>query len=343
MGHGKGSLWPVKRGLVLGGGGLVGMAYHAGALKALFDSGVDPTKFDLIVGTSAGSILGAYLRAGWTANDFYDYAHGRHPDSTEDADAQRQEARDVFIPLWHSRPERIRRSVGSAFAAASSRGYLRVAARGREPAQSLRQLFPSGMYSTERTRQRLHADLPQEWPLDDIYVCAADLYTGTRVAFGSPAAPFARYPDAVLASTAIPGVFPPVKIGGRHYVDGGVKSATSLDLAADAGCDSIVCVAPLGFRTDGVVLGDPKMWGPIFVRTLFARALRREVNDARARGIDVFVIRPWSTELRTHGTNSMRHHDRVAVTESARDGVTRLLEEHVGHPALETLRIKRGA
>lgn len=333
----------MKRGLVLGGGGLIGMAYHAGALKALFDSGVDPTRFDLIVGTSAGSILGAYLRAGWTADDFFDYAHGRHPDSTKDPEEQRQEARDVFIPLWQSGQERIRRSVGSAFAAASSRGYLRVAARGREPGPSLRQLFPSGMYSTDRTRERLHADLPKGWPRDDIYICVADLYTGTRVAFGSPGAPPAPYPDAVLASTAIPGVFPPVKIGGRHYVDGGVLSATSLDLAAEAGCDSIVCVAPLGFRTDGVVLGDPKMWGPIFVRTLFARALRREVNAARAKGIDVFVIRPWSTELRAHGTNSMRHHDRVAVTEGAREGATRLLEENAGHPALETLGLKKGA
>ncbi len=320
------------------------MAYHAGALKALHDWGVDPTKFDLIVGTSAGSILGAYLRAGWTAEDFYDYAHGRHPASAKDLAAQRREERDIFVPLSRSRPERLRRGVGSAFAAASSRGYLRVATRGREPGPSLRRLFPAGLYSTDGTRQRLRDDLPDEWPEQDIYLCAADLYKGQRVAFGSPGAPPAPYPDAVLASTAIPGVFPPVKIDGRHYVDGGVVSATSLDLAVDAGCDSIICVAPLGFRTDGVVLGDPKMWGPIFVRSLFARALRREVNEARAGGIEVFVIRPWSTELRSHGTNSMRHHDRVAVTESARRGVTRLLEDNEGHPALapDTARVNGG-
>jgi NTE family protein len=312
----------------------VGMGYHTGALKALFDWGIDPRAFDLIVGTSAGSVLGAYLRAGWSANDFYDHAHGRHPDSVEDPGTHRQEAGEVFTPLWRSRRERIRRGVGSAFAAVSSRGYLGFAARGREPAQSLKQLFPSGMYSTERTSQRFHADLPEQWPSEDIYVCAADLYTGTRVAFGSPAAPVAPYPDAVLASTAIPGVFPPVRIGSRYYVDGGVRSATSLDLAADAQCDAIVCIAPLGFRTDSVVLGDPTMWGPIVVRTLFARALRREVNDARSHGIDVFVIRPWSTELKAHGTNSMRRHDRVAVTEGALEGATRLLMEHSDHPAL---------
>ena len=330
----------VRRGLVLGGGGLVGMAYHAGALKALSEWGIDPGAFDLVIGTSAGSVLGAYLRAGWTADEFYDYAHGTHPESVSDPEAQRQEVRDIFVPLWHSRPERIRRGVGSAFAAVSSRGYWRAAARGREPGPSLRQLFPAGMYSTAKTRERLYADLPPEWPEAGIYICTADLYTGERVAFGSPGAPAAPYPDAVLASTAIPGVFPPVKIGGRHYVDGGVRSATSLDLAVGAGCESIVCVAPLGFRADGVVLGDPKMWGPIFLRSLFARALRREVNDARARGIHVFVIRPWSTELKTHGTNSMRHHDRIAVTEAAREGATRLLEEHAGHPALVGVRAK---
>ncbi|MDQ3879438.1 MAG: hypothetical protein M3290_14000, partial [Actinomycetota bacterium] len=139
-----------------------------------------------------------------------------------------------------------------------------------------------------------------------------------------------------LASTAIPGMFPPVQIASVQYVDGGIVSATSLDLAVEAGCDAIICIAPLGYRNEGG-LPEPKLWGPMLVRSLFARSLRREVNDARAKGVHVLVIRPWITELIEQGTNSMRYFDRRAVAESSRDGTTRLLEENSDHPALAAL------
>jgi NTE family protein len=323
----------MKRGLVLGGGGLVGMGYHAGALKALDDWGADLASADVIVGTSAGAILGSYLGAGWTPSDFYDYAHGQHPDAAKDADRQRDEVRQIFVPLWTSSAERVRRSLGSFFAVASARGYWRSGAKGRVPAAPLRRLFPAGMYSSEQTRARLTEDLPQEWPRDGLFICAADLYSGKRVAFGHPNATEAPFPLAVLASTAIPGVFPPVKIGDRQYVDGGIVSATSLDLAVDAGCEAVICVAPLGYRLEGT-LPEPKLWGPMIMRSLFARSLRKEVNRARAKGVHVLVVRPWVTELAALGTNAMRHYDRAAVVDASRAGVLRLLESNADHPAL---------
>ena len=68
--------------LVLGAGGTVGMAYHAGSLRALqLVGGVDPSGCDLIVGTSAGSVIGAYLRSGWTSEDLWQLALGTHPTS----------------------------------------------------------------------------------------------------------------------------------------------------------------------------------------------------------------------------------------------------------------------
>ena len=330
------------RGLVLGGGGLVGMGYHAGALKALEEWGVDLGGADLIVGTSAGAVIGSYVASGWTGGDFYDYAHGRHPESERDEVAQRDQVRTIFTPMWRSRAERVRRGIGSTFAVVASRGYWGRVTGGRVPVTLLRKAFPAGLYSTEETRFRLHADLPEEWPRDGVYLCAADLYSGERVAFGASGAPPATFPEAVRASTSIPGVFPPVRIGDRYYVDGGVVSATSLDLAVDAGCKSILCVAPLGYRRDDAARApDPRLWSSMLVRSLFARALRREVVAARAAGVEVLVVRPWLTDLRAHGTNSMRHFDRAALASSAREGTLRLLEAHSDHPALVAATARR--
>ena len=326
----------MKLGLVLGGGGLIGMGYHAGVIKALDDWGVDVSRSDVIVGTSAGSIIGSYLAAGWEPSDFFDYAHGKHPKSAREGEDQAEEVRRIFQPLWSNPVDRARRTVGSLFTLAASRGYWNKATFGREPGEALKRRFPSGLYSTTDTRVRLHQDLPTGWPRRDLYICAVDLYTGKRVAFGHPDAPPAELPDAVLASTAIPGVFPPVKIGDRRYVDGGAYSATSLDLAVEAGCDAILCIAPLGYKSDGIVTArDPKIWFPMLARTLFARALRREVVEARAKGIDVFVLRPGLTELKAHGTNAMRDFDRITFTTETRASTLRLLDENSDHATLK--------
>lgn len=329
----------MRRGVVFGGGGLVGMAYHAGVLKALEDRGLDLAGADVVVGTSAGAVMASYLAVGWAMSDFWEYGHGRHPTSRAHPEEQTEDIRTLFEPLWTSRADRVRRSVGSLFAVAASRGLLRAGTRGRIPAAYLRRAFPSGMYSTERTRLRLHAELPRAWPREHLYICAADLYTGERVPFGHVSAPQVPLPDAVLASTAIPGVFPPVKIDGRAYVDGGIVSATSLDLAVHSGCDTVLCIAPLGFRrqpTDNT--RDPRVWGPMFVRGLFARQVRTEVREARERGVDVFVIRPWFADLARHGTNSMRMFDRAGMMENAHEGTLRLLDQYEGHPAIEAAR-----
>lgn len=327
----------MKLGLVLGGGGLIGLGYHAGVLKALGDLGVNVHNADLVVGTSAGAIVAAYLGAGWNQGDFFEYAHGRHPNAVTDPRGSRGEADPLLTPLWKSHRERLRRSIGSAFAMASARGLWRTG--GRLPAPFLRRAFPSGMYSTEETRARFHADLPPEWPSRDIFLCAAELYTGRRVVFGAPGSPPAPFPDAVLAATAIPGLFPPVRIGSNLYVDGGVVSGTSLDYATAAGCDAILCVAPLSFERDiPVPLHNPRKWSPFLVRVPFARILRREVLAAQGRGIDVLVIRPWMSDLASHGTNSMRPHDRGELADGARDGTHRLLDERGEHPVLSAYR-----
>jgi NTE family protein len=329
----------MKRGLVLGGGGLVGMGYHTGVFKALDEWGIDLAGSDVMVGTSAGSVMAAYLASGWTIDDFYEYGHGRHPEAQKRPEEQDPKSA-LFDPIATSHQERARRAIGSAFAVVASRGLWRSGLKGRKPHNLLRKAFPAGLFSTEKTLARFREELPQEWPRPYLYICAADLYTGQRVAFGHPTAPEVPFPEAVLSSTAIPGFFPPVKLDGRQYVDGGIVSATSLDLAADAGCDTILCVAPLGYRIDPDAR--PRiLTSPILVRNFFARQLAAEVRAARERGVEVLVIRPWTSELGKHGSNSMRHFDRAAVIESAREGTLRLLEENPDHPAVVAATRKR--
>ena len=315
------------------------MGYHAGVFKALDEWGIDLAGSDVIVGTSAGSVMASYLASGWTPSDFFDYGHGSHPEAQK-----RPEELDAKAPLFdslsRSHQERVRRAIGSAFAVVASRGLWRSGVKGSKPHAMLRKAFPAGLFSTEKSLQRFRDDLPEEWPRDYLYICAADLYTGQRVAFGHPTAPEVPFPEAVLSSTAIPGFFPPVKMNGRQYVDGGIVSATSLDLAVDAGCETIICVAPLGYRMDP----DARqriLTSPLLVRNFFGRQLAKEVRAARERGIEVLVIRPWTSELQQHGSNSMRHFDRAAVIGSAREGTLRLLDENSTHPAVVAAMAKR--
>lgn len=324
-----------KFGLVLGGGGLVGMAFHAGALQALHEHGLDVTGSDVIVGTSAGSVIAAYLAAGWAQTDFYEYALGRHANVSKDPEDMDEQVRQIFEPLWSSPAERVRRYIGSAFALASSRGHLHRLTRGKPPFQVLRRRFPAGMYSTDRTRDRLMEELPAEWPHPGLRISTVDLYSGKRVVFGSPSAPPASPAEAVLASTAIPGVFPAVSIGGKRYVDGGAFSATSLDVATEEGCDRILCIAPLGYRGEGALTFDPKVWGPLLTRSLFARSLRREKDAARERGVEVLVITPSIDDLPHMGTNAMRSFDRGDLTDRARRSALKSLIDVQGHPVLE--------
>lgn len=297
------------------------MGYHAGALVALEEAGLDPRSSDLIVGTSAGAVVAAYLSAGWSPSDLYGYARGRTPASGSNAALLPE-----FPPLWRTPRDRLRRVAGGAFLTAAARGYWARLLGTRTPGPRLRAAFPSGLYSSRATRRRLRSDLPAEWPRSGLYVCAVDLYTGRRVAFGAPGGPPARFPDAVLASAAVAGIFEPVRIGDRLYVDGGMRSATSLDLAVAAGCERIVCIAPLGWEPEG---GISPYRAPflksVLLRSIHTRALNREVAWARAAGVEVKLLRPWLTELPGHGVNSLRHHDRATVAEAARRNALRLL------------------
>ena len=109
-------------GLVLGAGGVVGHAFHAGVLRALEEvAGVVPNDASLIVGTSAGAVMGAYLRTGWTTDDVWQLALGTHA-SLEGLTADEVAARSqrIMEPAWHDPVTLVRRGIGSAYVAGRS-------------------------------------------------------------------------------------------------------------------------------------------------------------------------------------------------------------------------------
>lgn len=308
----------MKIGLVLGGGGVVGLAYHAGVLHALEEvGGFAPDDADVIVGTSAGSVIGAYLRTGWSTEDFWQLALGTHPTALAlGGDDPAERRRQLMAPAAMNPVDLVRRGVGSAYVL--SRSFVRLPVP--QLPSALRQLFPGGMFANAEGRRRFAEELPDEWPERSLWLTAVDIGSGRRVVLGRDGGPPSTLQRAVMASCAIPGVYQPVRVGGRVLVDGGVHSSTNLDLAVAAGCDLIIGVAPMAFDT-ATLPGSMQQ----LVRRMFARSLAREVADARTRGAEVLLVRPSPGELRLHGLNMMRPDRAEDVARAAYESTAAML------------------
>lgn len=214
----------MTRALVLGGGGVTGIAWEIGLLAGLRRAGIDLGEPDLVVGTSAGSVVGALLATGVGMEDALAFGDG---DGEEFA-------LQVDMSL-----------IAQAFGVMSDRTLDRGDARARIGALAL--AAPVG--DPEVQVRRFAARLPvHEWPVTPrLVVTAVDARTGEPVAWDASSE--VPLPRAVAASCAVPCVFPPVPVNGSRYMDGGVRSVTNADLAA--GASAALVIAPtLGiFRT----------------------------------------------------------------------------------------------
>jgi NTE family protein len=210
----------VTRALVLGGGGVAGIGWELGVLQGLADAGVDLTAADRLVGTSAGSAVAAQVMSGFPLQGLYDRQLSSDLLSTE-------LAADFD-------PEELMREFGRLYSEAKPgaellRGLGTYALRARTVPESVR-------------RPVIERRLPShEWPDRDLRIVAVDAFAGTARVFTS--ADEVGLVDAVAASCAVPGIWPPVTIGDSRYIDGGVRSGTNLDLAE--GCDVVVVITPM--------------------------------------------------------------------------------------------------
>ena len=273
--------------LVLGAGGLVGIAHHAGVLAALEEElGLGEERIDLVVGTSAGSAVGAYLRAGY------------RPDQLMERTADLGAAAPAVLaegPL-----ALLRHGIGSAYVLA--RASVRVPSLlSLSPFPSLRRAFPGGLVSMGDGMGILERELPRAWPARDLWLASYDLVSRRRVVLGRGRSPYTGLPEAVRASCAIPGVYLPVHVGGSVLVDGGAWSLTNLDLAATAGATRVVCIAPMAYDPDR-----PPDAGNRLAREVATRLLARETARLRRQGTEVLVLSPGPAEVKAQGLNLMR-------------------------------------
>ncbi|CCG03712.1 patatin-like phospholipase family protein [Blastococcus saxobsidens] len=284
-------------GLVLGGGGVVGQAYHSGVLAVLqHDFAFDARTADVIVGTSAGSITGALLRLGVSAENLAAWTVKAPLSGTEDV--LRQMAEAPVPELAPFRPwELVRRPLRLPGRHMVQRALTRPL-QFRPMAAGMALMAPGRHDIVEQLAALRELEGPG-WPEPDLWICAVRRRDGRRVVFGRPGTKEAPLHLAIGASCAVPGYFAPVRIGRHSYLDGGVHSPTNAAVLRGQGLDVVIVIAPMS---------GPAGWRPGVLpaaRRYSDRLLQREVRALEAEGIRTVVFAPGPGEQQVMGTDMM--------------------------------------
>jgi NTE family protein len=263
--------------LVLGGGGVAGVAWMTGLLAGLADAGQDVTGADLVIGTSAGATVAAQLGGGLSLDELY--------------------ARQVK-PALQSRE--LAAGIDMATFAAGLQPYLAgVASPGDMLLRFGRFALKAQTVPEADRRAVIESRLPSAaWPATPTKLIAVDCASGKMAAFDAGSG--VSLVDAVAASCAVPGVWPPVTIGGRRYMDGGVRSADNADLAV--GAQRVVVISPMGVDSA--------------IPTLLP--LRDVVAGLREDGASVTVISPDAASAAAIGTNPLDPETRAPAATAGR-------------------------
>ena len=297
----------VAVGVVLSAGGHHGAAHHAGVLAALATStGWDPRSADVVVGTSAGAVMAVGLRAGLAAADLAGHYLGV-PLSPEGRTISARVTTRLHVTDPNLRPPS-RRPANPMLVARE----LFVGGRPR-PMVALTGLLPEGEVDGSSLAERAEQLHPGPWPTEATWLCAVDLDNGRRMVFGRDDVETTVGP-AVQASSAVPGYFAPVEIGGRRYVDGGVHSSTNADLLAPLHLDLVVVSSS---KTTSPTVDGPSDGS--LARAWHSRTLRREVELITARGTTVLVLQPTTTDLATRGSSDMDDATTLQACANGRD------------------------
>ncbi|MFN3338344.1 MAG: patatin-like phospholipase family protein [Dietzia sp.] len=282
--------------LVLGCGGTIGSTWMIAALHALAEqTGFDARDAHVLLGTSAGAELVTML-SGVGIDELVDMQRGR---------AQDPRLREHIESTPPGRPPMPRLPLLNP-------SLLRT----RSGLAALTGIAPTGRGDMEWLQRLAESFEVGAWlPHPGARMVAYDVLAGERVVFGAPGSPIATVGEALRASWSTPGWMPPVPIGDRIFVDGGMGSTASVDLLAPEDADLVYVIAPMA-STSGVRI--PGRGGRIeyrLIRRPMSAGLAAEIAAVRARGTTVVPILPRATDLAGLGAHFMSSSRRVAAFE----------------------------
>lgn len=270
-----------SKALVLSGGGITGTAWELGVLFAVEESGVKVTDAELIVGTSAGSSVGAQITSGLSLEELY---HRQlkpiHETKERPVDFDGHKFRQMMAAAIMSSPD-----------SQTARALIGEAA------------LVAPTIDEEERLEIMASRLPvHEWnPERKLVVNAVDAETGEWVKFDRDSGvPLLL---AVSASSAVPGIYPPTTINNRRYIDGGMSSGTNADVAQ--GYDLVL-----------IIVAESSMIAPAMGPTMHRITFQEELTKLKASGSQVMVISPDEESLEAKGPNPLDANFRAASAEA---------------------------
>ncbi|HYN90587.1 MAG TPA: patatin-like phospholipase family protein [Thermoleophilaceae bacterium] len=347
--------------LVLGGGGFTGGVYEIGALRALDLLAVNRTvnQFDVYVGTSAGSFVAALTANGVTPEEMMRVVNQQVPTPFKDVD------RSTLM-----RPNALEFAQSAALMPLKMLGLARNllgqirSSSVIDLAVGIAEALPSGLYDGRGIEQYLETVLGDPDRVNDfrlleneLFLTATDLDTCERIVLGGQEWDDVPISRAVAASTALPMVYKPVEIKGRHLVDGGLRSTTNVDLAVEAGAKFVIVVNPLvpyvndfqkmiptmlGSRVRRVAdMGFPQIGYQAF-KLLAHQRLHEAVGHWKEKypGVDIILIEPDTNDELMFETNILNFTRRVEIARHGFESVTLKLAED--YDELKTTCAKHG-
>lgn len=366
---GKRKARPSRVGLALAGGGPLGGIYELGALLALSESleGIDFNDLDMYVGVSSGGFIAAGLANGLTPERMRQMFI--ESDTADEPFAPRlllKPAFREFAVRALSVPPLLLASVWNYLVSPWSQSFF-------ESFQRLSQAIPTGIFNSVGIHEYLGRIFTAPGRSNDfrklrhrLFLVATDLDSGESVVFGAPGRDHVPISTAVQASAALPGLFPPVDIDGRHYVDGALKKTLHASVALRQGAKLVLCVNPLvpfdselalkrgaGKRHKLIEGGLPLVLSQTFRAIIHSRMqvgmakYRTQYKDA-----DVVLFEPNSDDADMFFTNIFSYSSRRHLCEHAyqktrielyrrRHELTPMLEKHGIRIRLDVLKEKR--
>ncbi len=336
--------------LVLGGGGFTGGVYEIGALRALDLLAVNRTvnQFDVYVGTSAGAFVAALTANGVTPEEMMRVVNQQVPTPFRDVDRGTL-MRPNALEFAQSAALMPLRLLGLARSLVGQLGSTSVI----DLAVGIAEALPSGLYDGHGIQEYLEKVLSDPDRVNDfrlleneLFLTTTDLDTCERIVLGGPDwddVPIAR---AVAASTALPMVYKPVEVKGRHLVDGGIRSTTNVDVAVEAGATFVIVVNPLVPYVNDFQKVIPTMMGsrvrrvrdmgfPHIGYQAFKLMAHQRLHEAvshwkeRYPGVDIVLIEPDPNDELMFETNVLNFSRRVEIARHGFESVTlRLASEY---------------